>query len=43
MRNNLYVAERTYDFGPDDFMRILKFENGRFVEIETRGRGFFQE
>ncbi len=34
------VDEWTYNFGPDQFLRILKFENGRLVDIETGDRGF---
>jgi hypothetical protein len=34
------IDEWTYNFGPNKFLRILKFENGRLVDIETGDRGF---
>ena len=34
------IDEWTYNFGPNKFLRILKFENGRLVGIETGDRGF---
>lgn len=34
------VEEWTYNFGPSMFIRILTFENGRLVEIETGDYGF---
>jgi len=34
------VDEWTYNFGPNRFLRILKFENGELVDIETGDRGF---
>lgn len=34
------IDEWTYNFGPNKFLRILKFENGRLVDVETGGRGF---
>lgn len=34
------VDEWTYNFGPTRFMRILRFENGKLVKIETGNRGF---
>ena len=34
------VDEWTYNFGPNKFLRILKFENGDLVEVETGDRGF---
>ena len=32
----VYVDEWTYDLGRNQFRRLLRFENGRLVEIETR-------
>jgi hypothetical protein len=34
------IDEWTYNFGPDQFLRILKYENGKLVKIETGDRGF---
>lgn len=34
------IDEWTYNFGPNKFLRILKFENGRLVEVKTGDRGF---
>ena len=34
------IDEWTYNFGPNKFLRILKFENGKLVDIETGDRGF---
>ena len=34
------VDEWTYNFGPNKFLRILKFENGQLVNVETGDRGF---
>jgi hypothetical protein len=34
------IDEWTYNFGPNKFLRILKFENGRLVDVETGDRGF---
>lgn len=34
------VDEWTYNFGPNKFLRILKFENGELVDVETGDRGF---
>ncbi len=34
------VDEWTYNLGPNHFMRILVFENGRLVDTRTVGRGF---
>jgi hypothetical protein len=34
------IDEWTYNFGPHKFMRILKFENGELVKVETGDRGF---
>jgi hypothetical protein len=35
-----HIDEWTYNFGPNKFLRILKFENGRLVNVETGDRGF---
>ena len=35
-----HVDEWTYNFGPNKFLRILKFENGELVDVETGDRGF---
>jgi hypothetical protein len=34
------VEEWTYNLGPNQFMRILRFENNRLVDIQTGGYGF---
>ena len=34
------IDEWTYNFGPTQFLRILKFENGKLVDVETGDRGF---
>ena len=34
------IDEWTYNFGPNKFLRILKFENGDLVSVETGDRGF---
>jgi len=34
------IDEWTYNFGPTKFLRILKFENGELVEVETGDHGF---
>lgn len=34
------IDEWTYNFGPNKFLRILKFENGNLVDVETGDRGF---
>jgi hypothetical protein len=34
------IDEWTYNFGPNKFLRILTFEDGRLVNIETGDRGF---
>jgi hypothetical protein len=33
------VDEWTYNLGPDSLIRILRFENGRLVDIKTGGYG----
>ncbi len=39
---NVQIDEWTYDFGPDRFLRILKFENGRLVGLEEDGYGYYR-
>ena len=34
------IDEWTYNFGPNKFLRILTFEDGRLVNVETGDRGF---
>ena len=34
------VEEWTYNLGPSQFMRILRFEGNRLIRIETGGYGF---
>jgi len=34
------VEEWTYNFGPDKFMRILTFRNGKVTNIQFGGRGY---
>ncbi len=33
----------TYNFGPNKFMRRIRFEDGLVVEIETLGYGYIQK
>lgn len=34
------IDEWTYNLGPDQFLRILTFENGKLVDVRTGDRGF---
>lgn len=34
------VEEWTYNFGPDKFIRIFTFRNGKLVDIRTGGHGY---
>jgi hypothetical protein len=34
------VEEWLYNFGPQYFMQLLRFENGRLVEIRNLGYGY---
>ncbi len=34
------IEELTYNFGPGNWLYLLRFENGRLVKIETRGYGY---
>lgn len=33
------IEEWTYNFGPNRFVRLLRFENGRLVSVESLGYG----
>lgn len=33
------IDEWTYDFGPNRFVQLLRFENGRLEDIESLGYG----
>ena len=35
----IQIEEWTYNFGPRRFMRLLRFENGRLLSIESIGYG----
>ncbi len=35
----IQIEEWTYNFGPRRFMRLLRFENGRLLTIESIGYG----
>ncbi len=37
---NVTVEVWTYDFGPSTFVRLLTFEDGKLVRIETGSRGY---
>lgn len=37
---DITVEEWTYNFGPDKFMRILTFRNGKVTNIQFGGRGY---
>jgi hypothetical protein len=34
------IEEWIYNFGPTQFMRILRFENNKLIEIETGDYGY---
>jgi hypothetical protein len=34
------VEEWTYNLGPSQFVRILRFENNRLISVETGGYGY---
>ncbi len=36
----IIIQEWKYNFGPNRFMRYLRFENGILIEIESIGRGY---
>ena len=38
--NEVVVTEYLYNFGPRKLMRVLRFEGGYLVEIETAGYGY---
>ncbi|HYE35800.1 DUF2845 domain-containing protein [Methylocaldum sp.] len=33
------IDEWTYNFGPNRFVQLLRFENGRLVDVESLGYG----
>ena len=35
-----HIDEWTYNLGPNQFLRILSFENGKLVEVRSGDRGF---
>ncbi len=37
---DIEVTEFLYNFGPQKFMRVLRFEGGRLVSIESAGYGY---
>jgi hypothetical protein len=39
-RETVTVDEWTYNFGPQSFLRILEFRNGKLVDIRTGGYGY---
>jgi hypothetical protein len=41
-RFNVNIDQWTYDFGPNQFMRVLTFENGKLVGIAEDDYGFRQ-
>ncbi|HEY5974410.1 MAG TPA: DUF2845 domain-containing protein [Geobacteraceae bacterium] len=34
------VEEWTYNFGPNEFMYLVRFVNGRVTKIQSRDRGY---
>jgi len=38
--SEILVEEWTYNFGPRKLMRIVRFENGRVVDVEELGYGY---
>src|SRR3569623_1929812 len=36
----ILIDEWTYNLGPNQFLRILSFENGKLVEVRSGDRGF---
>lgn len=38
---HVIVEEWTYNLGPNQFMRILRFENNRLVDIQTGDYGYY--
>lgn len=39
-RRELLVTELLFNFGPHKLMRIMRFEGGRLVSIQTAGYGY---
>jgi hypothetical protein len=38
--NELLVTELVFNFGPQKFMRVMRFEGNRLTSIETAGYGY---
>lgn len=43
LRRFIHTEEWIYNFGPSEFIRVLLFNNGKLVNIETRGYGFSRD
>lgn len=41
--NEVRATEVVYNFGPRKLMRVLRFEGGYLVEIDTAGYGYLQK
>jgi hypothetical protein len=41
--NEVLATEVVYNFGPRKLMRILRFEGGYLVDIDTAGYGYLQK
>jgi hypothetical protein len=39
-RRFIHTEEWIYNFGPSEFIRVLLFNDGKLINIETRGYGF---
>jgi hypothetical protein len=39
-KKTITIDEWTYNLGPDSFIRILRFENGKLVDIQTGNYGY---
>jgi len=39
-RTTVLIEEWTYNFGPQSFLRILEFRNGKLADIRTGGYGY---
>lgn len=39
-KKTIIIDEWTYDLGPNSFIRILRFENGKLVDIKTGDYGY---
>jgi len=42
-RRELPVTEMVFNFGPHKLMRIMRFEGGRLVSIQTAGYGYREQ